>query len=293
MIVARNVTKRFGRVAAVDDVSFEIEPGQALALWGSNGAGKTTLIRCLLGVIRFRGSIDVDGANVRRQGKRARAHIGYVPQELAFHDDMRLGAAMAFFADLRGADRARCTLLLKQVGLLGHERKRVRDLSGGMKQRLALAVAMLPDPPIIVLDEPTSNLDAAGRSEVVAALTALKGDGKTILFASHRPDEVVSLADRVLVMESGKLECDTTPDQLWSRTTAVRTMRLHLHTGAEDVAAALLRERGHAVNHNGHGLCVCVTGDAKAIPIRQLAEAQIHVRDFEILEDLDVEGSAS
>ncbi len=291
MIVARAVTKRFGRIAAVDDVSFELAPGQAVALWGSNGAGKTTLIRCLLGVIRFKGSISVSGADTRRAGKRARAHIGYVPQELAFHDDTRVGSAMRFFSDLRRADPGRCGVLLEQVGLSGHERKRVRDLSGGMKQRLALAVAMLSDPPVIVLDEPTSNLDAAGRAEVVDSLSGLKDQGKTILFASHRPDEVIALADRVLVMDSGRLVRDTTPEDLWSSASAVRTLRLHLFSGAEDAAAALLRERGHSVNLNGHGLCVSVPRDQKAVPIRQLAEGKIQVRDFEILDDITTQES--
>ncbi len=290
MINARSITKRYGRLAAVDDVTFRVETGQAVALWGSNGAGKTTLIRCLLGVVRFRGAMHVDGQPVRRRGKRARARIGYVPQELAFHDDMRVGAAMAFFASLRRVDRDRCIELLERVGLSGQERKRVRDLSGGMKQRLALAVAMLPDPPIIVLDEPTSNLDAAGRAEVVSSLRDLKGGGKTIVFASHRPDEVLALGDRVLVMKRGKVVRDTTPGELWSTASAVRTMRLHVQGEAEHAAAQLLRDGGHAVNHNGHGLCVSVPRDQKAAPIRLLARADIHVRDFEFLEDVEPEG---
>jgi len=291
MIDARSVVKRYGRLAAVDDVSFRIETGQAVALWGSNGAGKTTLIRCLLGVVRFGGAIEVGGASVRRRGKRVRSSIGYVPQELAFHDDMRVGAAMAFFASLRRVDRRRCSELLDRVGLSGQDRKRVRDLSGGMKQRLALAVAMLPDPPIIVLDEPTSNLDAAGRSEVVSALRGLKSEGETIVFASHRPDEVIALGDRVLVMERGRLVRDSTPVELWPAARAVRTMRLHVQADAEHAAAQVLREQGHAVSFNGRGLCVSVSRDEKAAPIRLLARADIHVRDFELLEDLGPEGA--
>ncbi len=291
MIDARTVTKRYARLRAVDDVSFRVEPGQAVALWGSNGAGKTTLIRCLLGVIRFRGMIEVGGVHVRRRGKRARANIGYVPQELAFHDDMRVAAAMAFFASLRSVNHDRCVLLLDRVGLAGQDRKRVRDLSGGMKQRLALAVAMLPDPPIIVLDEPTSNLDAGGRDEVVSALRDLKAEGKTIVFASHRPDEVLALGDRVLVMERGRLERDTTPQELWSSAADIRTMRLHVRAETEADAARLLRQGGHAVNHNGHGLCVSVARDQKAAPFRLLANADIHVRDFEFLEDVEWRGA--
>ncbi len=286
MITATKVTKKFGRVAAVSGVSLELGEGESLALWGSNGAGKTTLIRCLLGVIRFRGAARIGGVDVRKRGRRARSLVGYVPQELAFHDDARLGSAMAFFAGLRCVPRARAAEALATVGLAGHERKRVRDLSGGMKQRLALAIALLSDPPLIMLDEPTSNLDAAGRGEVVETLHNLKTSGKTLLFASHRPDEVISLADRVLVLDRGKVQRDTTPRELWPTEKPIQVVRLHLTMASEDDAARVLREAGHAVHVNGHGLCVAVPRDRKADPICTLARCQIEVRDIEVLDNV-------
>lgn len=286
MIEATGVTKSFKRVRAVDDVSFALEEGDSLALWGSNGAGKTTLIRCLLGVFPCKGQVKINGIDVRRRGKLARSLVGYVPQELAFHDDARLGASMLFFARLRRVDPSRAVESLERVGLTGHERKRVRDLSGGMKQRLALAIALIADPPIVVLDEPTSNLDSAGRGEVVEALRQLRQSGKTIVFASHRPDEVVSLARRVLIMEQGRVVRDTTPAELWPDDAPVVTMRLHLIGNAEQAAATLLREAGHAVHLNRSGLLVSVERHRKAEPISLLAGASIEVRDFEVLDDL-------
>ncbi|GAB4386548.1 MAG: ABC transporter ATP-binding protein [Phycisphaerales bacterium] len=286
MIKAYNITKQFGRVAAVNDVSFELPEGASLALWGSNGAGKTTLIRCLLGVLRFRGRAFINGVDVLRRGRLARSFAGYVPQELAFHDDTRLGAAMKFFAGLRRVSDRRAAESLALVGLSGHERKRVRDLSGGMKQRLALAIALLSDPPLIVLDEPTSNLDAAGRGEVVATLNRLRSCGKTLLFASHRPDEVIALADRVLMLERGVVVRDTTPAELWPTEKPVQVMRLYLSMASEAEAAQILREAGHAVHLNGHGLCVAVPRDHKAEPIHILARRHIQVRDMELLEDV-------
>ena len=292
MIQVFHVTKAFQRVVAVDDLSFELEQGGSLALWGSNGAGKTTMIRCLLGVFPFRGSVTVKGIDVKKHGKQARSFIGYVPQELAFHDDARLGASILFFARLRKVGREDAAVALDAVGLRGHERKRVRDLSGGMKQRLALAVALLADPPIIVLDEPTSNLDASGRGEVVESLARLRDAGKTLVFASHRPDEVVSLAERVIMMERGKLIRDTTPSKLWPAYAPVQTIRLYLSEGTDESAAAVLREAGHAVNLNGHGLCVSVSRNRKAEPVAVLAKASIIVRDFEVLEDIPADGNA-
>lgn len=288
MIRANNISKRFGRNEAVADLTFDLETGGSIALWGSNGAGKTTLIRCLLGVIRCRGTATIGDVDVRRHGRHARALVGYVPQELAFHDDARLGSAMMFFARLRGVDAARAADTLEAVGLTGHERKRVRDLSGGMKQRLALAIALLSNPPLIILDEPTSNLDAAGRGEVVAALQGLRKDGKTLLFASHRPDEVISLADRVLVMERGRLVRDTRPSELWPTEKPVQVVRLHLSMASESEAADALRAAGHAVHLNGHGLCVAVPRDRKAEPIAALACCHIEVRDIEVLDDVQI-----
>ncbi|GAB5495679.1 MAG: ABC transporter ATP-binding protein [Phycisphaerales bacterium] len=293
MIRADRITKRFGRVEAVSSVSFDLDKGGSIALWGSNGAGKTTLIRCLLGVIRFKGIATIGNVSVRRRGRHARALVGYVPQELAFHDDARLGAAIMFFARLRGVTQERAAESLDTVGLTSHERKRVRDLSGGMKQRLALAVALLSDPPLIILDEPTSNLDAAGRGEVVESLGRLREAGKTLLFASHRPDEVISLADRVLVLERGKLVRDTTPAELWPTEKPVLVVRLYLTMASESDAADTLRDAGHAVHLNGNGLCVAVPRDRKAEPIATLARNRIEVRDIEVLSNVEIPGGMS
>lgn len=286
MIEARHITKKFKRVLAVDDLSFDLGTGASLALWGSNGAGKTTLIRCLLGVFPSKGTIRIDGIDVRKHGKHARARIGYVPQELAFHDDAKLGSAMRFFAKLRRVDLTQAARSLEIVGLSGHESKRVRDLSGGMKQRLALAIALIADPPVIVLDEPTSNLDSAGRGEVVDTLLKLREQGKTLIFASHRPDEVITLADGVLVMELGRLVEQTTPQKLWPSRSSIRSLRLFIERGDEHHAAEILREGGFAVNHGNSGLMVAIEQHRKADPMNHLADRGISVRDFELLRDV-------
>jgi ABC-type multidrug transport system ATPase subunit len=287
MINAKQVTKKFGSTRAVDGVSFELGASESLALWGSNGAGKTTLIRCLLGIFPFSGQATIGEHDVQRHGKLARAMVGYVPQELAFHDDARLERSIQFFAKLRGMRASDASRVLDMVDLSGHESKRVRDLSGGMKQRLALAIALIADPPIIVLDEPTSNLDASGRQEVVETLHRLRETGKTLLFASHRPDEVHTLASRVLVLEKGKLVKDVTPAQLWPTHHSLQTIRLHTTSENDDQAANVLREAGHTVNLNGHGLCVSVPHNRKGEPMTLLAQASIGVRDFEILENIE------
>ncbi|MBZ0171719.1 MAG: hypothetical protein K8E66_05010, partial [Phycisphaerales bacterium] len=131
-----------------------------------------------------------------------------------------------------------------------------------------------------------------GRGEVVESLRKLKDAGKTLLFASHRPDEVISLADRVIVLESGGIERDATPLDIWPTEKPVQVVRLSLSVADEEDAAAVLRAAGHTVHLNGHGLCVAVARDRKAEPISVLARQRIEVRDIEVLDDARIPGGS-
>ncbi len=291
MIRVTHLTKRFGRFKAVDDLSFTVEPGEAVALWGSNGAGKTTVIRCLLGLLSFSGTISVAAHDVRRQGKAARRRIGYVPQELALYDDLRLTEALRFFARLKRAPLDRAPIVLADVGLVEHRGKRIRELSGGMKQRLALAIALLTDPPLLVLDELTSNLDAEAQRTFMDLLRRLRGAGKTVLFTSHHLNEVEGLADRVLVMAGGRLQFERPPQELAEAIGARCLLHVFLEQSRLDEAQGVLRQRGFAVTRNGEALHVVVTPGAKAGPIQALGEARIAVRDFQVLDGTKEEPS--
>lgn len=291
MISVEGLTKRFGRFTAVDDVSFQVERGRAVALWGANGAGKTTAIRCVLGLLSFRGSITVAGHDVRRRGKAARRAIGYVPQELALYDDLRLPDALHLFARLKRAPRPRPAEVLGEVGLADHQRKRIRELSGGMKQRMALAIALLADPPLLMLDELTANLDAAAQATFMALLHDLKERGKTILFTSHHLREVETLADRVLLLDRGRLTGSCSARGLAEHTGARCLLHVRLTAETLDDALGILTEGGFDVTRNGHGLHVTVPADQKATPIGLLARRGIAVRDFDVAEDRIDEGA--
>ena len=205
MIVVRDLVKRFGRQTILNGTSFRVAKGEAAVLWGPNGAGKTTVIRCVLGLHPHQGEIEVDGHSLRRNGKRARALIGYVPQELAFQENVPVDETIAFFARLRRCNVREVARRLEEAGLADAARRPAGALSGGMKQRLALAIALLGDPPILILDEPTSNLDTEARDAFFACLAALHKAGKTLLFTSHRLEEVQVLADHVLVLDHGRV----------------------------------------------------------------------------------------
>jgi nitrous oxidase accessory protein len=205
MIVVRGLTKRFGPVTAVEDLSFTVEAGEAVALWGPNGAGKSTVLHCLLGIVRYDGTIELGGCDPHRHGKAARRLVGFVPQQIHLPEDFTVREVVDFFARLKGASPETIPGVLERLGLAAHAEKRVGTLSGGMKQRVALAVALLGDPPILLLDEPTASLDAQSRRDFLHLLGELKRSGKTLLFSSHRQDEILSLADRVLILEQGRL----------------------------------------------------------------------------------------
>lgn len=280
MIEVRHLTKRFGRsLTVLEDVSFRLETGGSLALWGANGAGKTTLIRCLLGLLECQGQLEIGGLDARRQGKKARALLGYVPQELSFHDDLTVGETLRFYAALRGAGLEGA---LERVGLEHCPERAVGALSGGMKQRLALALALLGDPPLLLLDEPTSNLDLRGREEFIKLLVGLRRDGKTLLFTSHRLEEVLALADRVVVLEQGRVALSAAPGELVGKQGWQTVLKLRLPRESLEQAVELLARAGFAASRNGCGVWVSVPGDRKATPIQTLAQAGILVTDFEV-----------
>lgn len=283
MIKIEKLTKKFGDFTAVNNLSFEVAPGEAVALWGPNGAGKTTIIRSLLGLLAAEGWLLINGCDAQKAGKQARAAVGYVPQELAFYDDLSARDTLRFYAEIKRADTARIETVLAEVGLTVHGHKAVAALSGGMKQRLALAIALLADPPLLILDEPTSNLDAAARDDFVRLLLAQKERGKTLLFTSHRLEEIEALAGRVLVLENGtlKLICHS-PAELAQQLGMTLNLKLIMPATRHESALALLQAHGFSARRNGVGLYVTVSPANKMAPLQTLLAGDIEVSNFEV-----------
>jgi nitrous oxidase accessory protein/Cu-processing system ATP-binding protein len=282
ILVATEVCRSFGRLRAVDGLDLEVRRGEAVALWGRNGAGKTTALRCMLGLLPCRGTIRLDGLDVHAQGKRARRSVGFVPQEVRLHDDLVVAEALDFYASLRGASATPPHGALERLGLDGQLHKRAGELSGGRRRLLALAIALLGDPPLLVLDEPMSNLDTAARDAFVRLLAELKEAGTTIVFTTHRLREVLRLADRVVVLEHGKKVAEGAPRELADRLGGRLRLQVELPSESIDAAIALLTEHGIASTRNGHGIHVEVAVLDKAEPLRVLIGRGLTVENFEV-----------
>jgi ABC-type multidrug transport system ATPase subunit len=203
MIVARDVTLVLERRTILQSVSFAVERGESVALVGPNGSGKTSLLRCVLGFVDFTGHIDVAGHDVVREPLATRTLVGYVPQLAAFGDAFPRDV-LSFVAKLRRIDAARIIEVLALTDLVEHVDRRIHTFSGGMRQRLALAVALLPDPPVLLFDEPTANLDRAGQRLFGDIVSRLRRSGRTLVLASHRRDEVTCLTDRAIHLDRGR-----------------------------------------------------------------------------------------
>jgi iron(III) transport system ATP-binding protein len=222
MLRLADLTRRFGDVVAVDGVSLEVAPGEFLTLLGPSGCGKTTTLRMIAGFeTPTGGSIVLEGRDVTALPPQGRG-VGMVFQNYALFPHMDVGENVAFGLLARGAPRAevagRVERALERVELGGYGRRRVQELSGGQQQRVALARAMAPEPRLLLLDEPLSNLDAALRERTRSELRALlKELGITAVFVTHDQEEAFALSDRIAVLDRGRLQQLGTPEALYAR----------------------------------------------------------------------------
>lgn len=292
-ISVTGLTKRFGRMLAVDDLSFEVRQGETVALWGPNGAGKTTVLRCILGLLPCAGTLRVLGQPCGPRGRASRKLIGYVPQEVWLHADQSVGETVRFYARLRRVKAERADQLLSDWGLKDVSRRAVRNLSGGMKQKLALVVALLADPPVLLLDEPTSNLDARARGEFSDLLERLKDIGKTLLFCTHRQSELWKLADRVVVLKQGRKVVDGPPEQAREHIMEPAHLCLVVPADQTDAAARQLRAGGFDVRQTGARLWVDTPAGRRMEAIELLGRAGVRVLDFDLETDRAGSGSGS
>jgi ABC-2 type transport system ATP-binding protein len=271
LILIEHLTRRFHDLVAVDDVSLQVPRGEILGFLGPNGAGKSTTIRILTGFLpASSGRAEVAGHDVATESLQVRRCIGYLPENVPLPTDARVGEYLEFRARLKGLSaRERPAALeraLQRCGLLDMRRRIVGQLSRGYRQRVGLADALLAEPPVLILDEPTGGLDPGQRQEVLDLVAALRGE-RTVLLSSHVLAEVEHVCTRVAIIQKGRILAQGTREEL--ETAAGRRGEVEIAApGAGERLQQALAARGLQPRRAGADVCVVALGsDADGPPL--------------------------
>jgi ABC-2 type transport system ATP-binding protein len=282
IIETKSLSRRFGNLVAVRDVSLRVERGEIFGVLGPNGAGKSTTIRMLCGILDpSSGSGTVVGFDIATQAERIKERIGYMTQRFSLYEDLSVAENLQFYAGIYGVPRARrgarVQAVLERSGLVARQKQIAGTLSGGWKQRVALASATIHEPPLLFLDEPTAGVDPVSRREFWEQIHRLASEGTTVLLTTHYMDEA-ERCHRLAFIFGGQLLDVGTPEQIVAR----RSLRaLELTTDQPREAAELLRRQQQVdeVAHYGHTLRLTTRGDVEPEPFARqlLAQAGISV----------------
>jgi len=279
------VSKRYGSETVVSAVDFKIQSGECVVLVGHNGAGKTTLMKLMLGLTRpTSGKVNVFGSNPAFASAVAQHKIlGYLPESVAFYDAMTGREVLAFYARLKGVSSSDCEHLLESVGLAEAARRRVGTYSKGMRQRLGLAQAMLGNPQLLFLDEPTTGLDPGLRHQFYELIDALHKQGVTSLISSHALSEVEARANRFIIMKAGVMIASGTLDELYLQAALPVRLEVSVTPGQ---ASSVADRLGSGLNIDEIGdeklQLSCFNGD-KMLLIRRISDLGDVVSDLQIL----------
>jgi ABC-2 type transport system ATP-binding protein len=240
MLEARNLQKSYGNLVAVDGVSLTAGEGETVGLLGPNGAGKTTTVSIIAGLIRpDRGEVLIEGRALAGDTDPIKRRIGLVPQDLALYDELPARDNLALFGALYGLDRATLNRAmadaLELVGLAERAKDKVGTFSGGMKRRLNLAAALMHDPQILLLDEPTVGVDPQSRNAIFDNLETLKSRGKTLIYTTHYMEEAERLCDRIVIIDHGKVIANDTLQGLYRLLPASNVLVVELEDGVPPI----------------------------------------------------------
>ena len=209
MIEVKNITKKYGNFTAVDNLNFKIEEGEIVGLLGPNGAGKSTTMNMITGYIEpTEGEILVNGYDIAKKPRKAKSQIGYMPEGVPLYSDLTVKEFVTYMAELKKVDRKtrkeKVQKIIEQTGLKDVENKLTRNLSRGYKQRVSMAGALVGEPKILILDEPTVGLDPKQITEIRALIKEL-GKTHTVILSSHILSEVSQICNKVIIINKGKI----------------------------------------------------------------------------------------
>ena len=286
-IQARGVGKHYGALHAVDGVDLSVQRGEIFGLIGRNGAGKSTLFKMMLGLIApSTGEILIDGTSVRgRDFRTVRRHIGYLPENVVLYDNLSGLETLRFFARLKGAPSSQCEPTLERVGLAHAAARPLREYSKGMRQRLGFAQALLGEPRVLFLDEPSNGLDPQAIRDFYATLRGLRDAGVTILITSHILAELQERVDRLAIMAAGKIQALGSVQDLREQMHMPLTLELRLAPGDAALAQQVLaRLTGVSSLVTAEGLRVSCPREAKMVVLGALTGLGTKLLDLNIRE---------
>lgn len=273
-----HLTKAFGGVKALSDVSLHVAPGERVALLGHNGAGKSTLMKVILGLITSDGGeISVCGA--APGDARARSKVAYLPENATFHSALTGLEQLNYYMRLRGESTKGAMELLDRVGLSFAAKRRIGTYSKGMRQRVGLAQALIGHPSLLVLDEPTSGLDPVSRHDFYELLDGLAADGAAILLSSHALTEVEARTDRLLILSGGRMVAEGSLPEL--RREAALPVAMHI-TAINGYDTDILAALPNAIRVGG-ALHITCTQDDKLATLAQIAGLKDKVADIDVI----------
>jgi ABC-2 type transport system ATP-binding protein len=274
-IVTRNLTKRFGDFVAVDGIDFDVRRGEIFGFLGPNGAGKTTTIRMMLGLLSpTAGTVQVLGEAVAEHPERIRPHIGYMAQRFSLYDDLTILQNLRFYGRAYGLDdgvlRERIRDAIRSAGLEGREHAHTRDLSGGWRQRLALNAAILHDPELVFLDEPTAGVDPVSRRAFWNLLYRLVADGVTVFVTTHYMDEAEH-CHRLAFIQHGRLIAYGTPEEI--KRDKMHGQVLEIDCARPEAAMSVLRQMEGFEDVALYGTLIHVVAEDAASSKPRIAQA--------------------
>jgi ABC-2 type transport system ATP-binding protein len=284
LLSVNQLSKSFGTRRAVESVSFTVQPGQTLGLLGPNGAGKSTTVSMICGLLHpDGGEVLMGGDCVSHTNGAAKRRIGLVPQDLALYEDLPARDNLKLFGALYGMKGAqlakRCDEVLELVNLSERAGDKPAAFSGGMKRRLNIAAALLHDPELLILDEPTVGVDPQSRNAIFDTLETLQRQGRALIYTSHYMEEVERLAQHIVIIDHGKVIADESPASLYQRLPAQAALRVDLAARASDALLAQLKSLPgvagvERIEDDGNSLHVALVSTSDGIAILQWLKSQ-------------------
>jgi ABC-type multidrug transport system ATPase subunit len=285
-IEVNGLIKTYNHTPAVNDISFLVNKGEIFGFLGPNGAGKTTTIKAMLDLIHAEaGTITINSIDVRKHGKEAKKYVGYMPEKVAFYDNLTALQNLRFYAEIKHASKEECISLIEEFGLRDTGKKRVGKFSKGMVQRLGMARAILGNPPILILDEPSGGLDPRGVVLIRDKIIEMKKKGTTIFVSSHILSEIQEICDRVGIINKGILVAQDSVEGLSKKLNLKPQITITVDTMSPSIENSLKKLPGvDSLQIKGNTLEIVCDGAMKAKVILAITNAGGNIQNLQTKE---------